>query len=214
MCIRLSAKKPMKRDQSGSRCRRKSRTCRNKRKRCIPRTILNSLTNKADFVACYDELKELCVKFAVNFKISKSLRSKRSNVRCNGIVAGETKQQAPPKLPDTVQDNITNPMQPAGSSQISQDCKLEVKNMKQSKAQRCKDSVIERRKGGRTTVSTDSKCRTKNLVMDQVGHIQHKSFSNIICSYSLKNILLVCVQVLRNAEIHYLGIKIIILLLC
>jgi len=136
--------------------------CKNEQKHLRKSTILN-LTGEA-FNARYDELTELSAQLATNLRISKSLQSKRRNPQCNGIVADKTKEQAASNFSNVVQVNTTHDTQFASSSQVSSSHRLEAKNAKHSS----KNSVKEKRKDDKMIVSTNSKCRTKNLVTNQI----------------------------------------------
>ncbi|KYQ51116.1 DIS3-like exonuclease 2 [Trachymyrmex zeteki] len=157
----------MKKARGGFCCKRHGNTYRNDQKCGVHKAIF--LTNET-FVARYDELTELSAQLAANLRISKSLQSKRRNVKYNRIIADRTEKQAM-NFSIAVQDDMTNPMQPASSSQASWSSKLEAKNTMHNTVPKCKKSVKEKKKGDRT-VSDNGKDRTKNLVKNQ-ANTQH-----------------------------------------
>lgn len=154
--------------QGESRRRYHDDTWGNEQKRCMQKTVFNSLTGEA-FIARYDELTKLSAQLAANLKISSSLQSKRRNTKCNGVAAGEIAEQAVSNFSGAVQDN-THFMQLASTSQVPPDHRLETKNKKHSTVEKCKNFVRENRKDDRTTIVSDNnKCRPNNLVTNQVG---------------------------------------------
>lgn len=166
----LKTDKPMRRGQDEPRRKHHDNTWGSEQKRCVQRTVFNSLTGEA-FIARYDELTKLSAQLAASLKISSSLQSKRRNTNCNGVVAGEIEEQAVSNFSDAVQDNTTHSTQLANTSQVSSSHRLKTKNTKHSSVEKCKNSEVkEKRKDDRTTiVSASNKCRTKNLVTNQVG---------------------------------------------
>jgi len=157
----LRAEKSVKKVQESC-CKHHSNAYKNEQKHLRKSTILN-LTGEA-FIARYDELTELSAQLAVNLRISNSLQSKRRNPQCNGILADKTKGQAASNFSDVAQANTTRDTQFASTSQVSSSHRLEAKNVKHSS----KNSVKENRKDDKTIVSANSKCRTKNLVTNQI----------------------------------------------
>ncbi|KYM95072.1 PREDICTED: DIS3-like exonuclease 2 [Cyphomyrmex costatus] len=161
-CLR-DKKFMMQVNKGGSCCKRYANTHKNDQKRDVHKAIF--LTNKA-FTARYDELTELSAQLASNLRISKSLQSKRKNTQHNGIITGKSEKQAM-NFSSAMQGDTTNPMQFASSSLISWNTKLEMKDTKHNIAPKYKKPMKEKKKD--TTVSDNSKIKTKNLVKDQVN---------------------------------------------
>jgi len=156
------------RAQGESRRRHHDGTWGGEQRGCVQKTVFDSLTGEA-FIARYDELTKLSAQLAANLKISSSLQSKRRNTICNGVAAGGIEEQAVSNFSGAVQDN-THSMQLASTSQVPSSHRLKTKNKKHSTVEKIKNSVKENRKDDRTTiVSANNKCRTNNLVTNQVG---------------------------------------------
>ncbi|XP_077263222.1 DIS3-like exonuclease 2 [Temnothorax americanus] len=167
---RLRVDESVRKAEDGSHRRRHvGNACRDERKRCVQRTILNSLTGEA-FMTRYDELTELSEQLAANLKISSSLRSKRRNTKSD--VADNIQGQVASKFSeDAAQDN---PAQRASTSQVFWNVfnRLEAKH---GTAGECNDSVKGERKGDRTTiVSANDNCGTKNIVTNQADTLDNK----------------------------------------
>lgn len=183
----LKADKSAKKGQDGSRRKRDGNAYEGEPNRCMQRMVVNSSADSH-----YDVLTELSAQL-VNLKVSPSLQSKKRSTKHTGIVAGKIEERAASSFSDTVQDSTTHPTQLASTSQVSQRHGLEAGNTKSSTMARCKNSVKEKRKDDRTTiVAANDKCRTKNLVMNQVGHTTNLSSNLIVCLIVLSVHNIIC----------------------
>lgn len=198
----LKGDKSAKKGQDGSRRRRDGNAYGSEPNRSMQRMVINSSADTH-----YDVLTELSAQL-VNLKVSSSLQSKKKHTKCTGMAADKIKELAASNFSDAVQDNMT---QLASTSQVSPRHRLEAENTKRNTTARCKNSAKEKRKDDRTTiVSANDKCRTKNLVTNQVGHTTQIFFLilfiivcyvlSVIC---LKNIL-VCINVRNLLSLHSL----------
>ncbi|KAL6262203.1 hypothetical protein P5V15_007300 [Pogonomyrmex californicus] len=120
------------------------------------KTALNSLTSEV-FAARYNELIELNTQLVTNFRISSSLQSRWR--KSNRTETNKIEEQAISNSSKAIQDNMTHPMEFPS--------RLKEKNTNNT-IEKSEDTTKKETKSDRTvTVSTDDKCRTKNLVKNQ-----------------------------------------------
>lgn len=143
--------------------------CKSKRKNGAPKNVLDSLTDET-FVAQNNELVEFTAQFEDKLKISSSLHSMRpkKGARHNKISAGENEVQAASSSLEAVQYTVGDITQDGNVSQIpfSPESKTRIKN--QAKTVRRKNIFTEEKDDSTLTTSTNNKCKTKNLVTNQV----------------------------------------------